>query len=88
MQFNYKDQKAKADSLRKIRDEGLRLKMPEYKLSRIEKEITNAVTIASDIDMIRKHLEAIKTLLKLVRPLIKELYTIDVRQLLNYDSGA
>jgi hypothetical protein len=59
-----KDQKAKADSLRKRRDEGLKVKMPEYKLSRIEKEITNAVTIASNVDMIRKHLEAIKTFAK------------------------
>ena len=59
-----KDQKAKADSLRKIRDDGLKVKMPEYKLSRIDKEITNAVTIASNIEMIRRHLEAIKTFAK------------------------
>jgi hypothetical protein len=59
-----KDQKAKTASLRKIRDDGLKVKMPEYKLSKIEKEITNAVTIASNIDMIRKHLEAIKTFAK------------------------
>jgi hypothetical protein len=60
-----KDQKAKADSLRKIRDNGLKAKMPEYKLSRLDKEITNAVTIASNIDQIRKHLEAIKTFAKI-----------------------
>ena len=59
-----KDQKAKADSLRKIRDEGLKAKLPEYKLSRIDKEITNMVTIGSNIGMIRKHLEAIKTFAK------------------------
>ena len=59
-----RDQKAKADSLRKIRDDGLKVKMPEYKLSRIDKEITNVVTIASNIDMIKKHLEAIKTFAK------------------------
>lgn len=59
-----KDQKAKADSLRKIRDEGLKAKMPEYKLSKIDKEITNVVTIESNIDMVRKHLENIKTFSK------------------------
>jgi hypothetical protein len=59
-----KVQKAKADSLRKIRDEGLKVKMPDYKVSRIDKEITNAVTVASNIEMIRKHLEAIKTFAK------------------------
>jgi hypothetical protein len=59
-----KAQQVKADSLRKMRDEGLKAKMPEYKLSRIDKEIINAVTIASNIDMVRKHLEAIKTFAK------------------------
>jgi septation ring formation regulator EzrA len=59
-----KDQRAKADNLRKIRDDGLAAKMPVYKLSRIDKEITNAVTIESNIDMVRKHLENIKTFAK------------------------
>ena len=59
-----KDQKVKADSLRKIRDKGLKVKMPDYKLSRIDKEITYAVTITSNIEMIRKHFEAIKTFAK------------------------
>ena len=59
-----KDQKAKADSLRKIRDTGLIAKMPEYKLLRINKEITNVVTIESNIDIVRKHLENIKTFAK------------------------
>ena len=59
-----KDQRAKADNLRKIRDDGLAAKMPVYKLSRIDKEITNVVTIESNIDMVRKHLEAIKTFAK------------------------
>jgi hypothetical protein len=59
-----KDQKAKADSLRKIRNERLKVKMPEYKLSRIDKEITNVVMIESNIDMVRKHLENIKTFAK------------------------
>jgi hypothetical protein len=59
-----KDQQAKADSLRKIRNEGIKVKLPEYKLSKIDMEITNIVTIESNIDMIRKHLEAIKTFAK------------------------
>jgi hypothetical protein len=59
-----KDQQAKADNLRKIRDEGIKAKLPEYKLSKIDMEITNIVTIESNIDMIRKHLEAIKTFAK------------------------
>jgi hypothetical protein len=57
-------QKARADSLRKIRDEGLKVKMPNYRLSGIDKEITKAVTIVSNIESIRKHLEAIKTFAK------------------------
>ena len=56
-----KDQRAKADNLRKIRDEGLKAKMPEYKLSRIDNEITDVVTIESNFDKVRKHLEAIKS---------------------------
>jgi hypothetical protein len=56
-----KDQRAKADSLRKIRDDALTVKIPEYKLLRIDREIINAVEIESNIDMVRKHLEAIKT---------------------------
>jgi hypothetical protein len=58
------DQRAKADSLKKIRDGGLVAKIPEYKLLRIEKKITDAAKIESDIDMVRKHLEAIKTFAK------------------------
>jgi len=53
--------RAKADSLLKIRDDGLAVKTPEYKLLRIEREITNAVEIETNIDMVKKHLEAIKT---------------------------
>jgi hypothetical protein len=59
-----KYQKAKADSLRKIRDNGLAVKTPDYKLLRIEREITNAVEIETNIDMVRKHVEAIKTFAK------------------------
>jgi hypothetical protein len=57
-------QKAMADSLRKKRDEGLKVKMADNKLAGIDREITNAVTIASNIESIRKHLEAIKTFAK------------------------
>jgi hypothetical protein len=57
-------QKTRADSLRKIRDEGLKVKMADSKLSRIDREITNAVTISSNIESIRKHLEAIKIFAK------------------------
>jgi hypothetical protein len=59
-----KYQRAKADSLRKIRDDGLAVKTPEYKLLRIEREITVAIEIETNIDMVRKHLEAIKTFAK------------------------
>jgi len=58
------DQSDRADSLRKIRDDYLAIKTPEYKLSRIEREITSTVTIVSNINEIIKHLEAIKTFAK------------------------
>jgi hypothetical protein len=58
------DQRAKADSLRKIRDDGLAAKIPEYKISRLDKEISNLVMIESDLDKVRKHLEAIKIFAK------------------------
>jgi hypothetical protein len=60
--INY--QKAKADSLRKKRDDSLAAKISGTRLSRIEKEITNAATIGSNTAMIKKHLEAIKTFAK------------------------
>jgi hypothetical protein len=60
-----KDQRAKSDSLRKIRDNAYSTKTPEYKLSRIEREITNTAKIESDVDAIRKHLEAIKLFAKI-----------------------
>lgn len=59
------DQKAKANSLRKIVDEGVKTKMPEYKVSRLDKEITDVLTIESKVDMIRKHLENIKLFAKI-----------------------
>jgi hypothetical protein len=56
-----KEQKAKADSLRKIRDGVLAVKTQKYKLLELDRKITNAVEINSNIDNVRKHLEAIKT---------------------------
>lgn len=56
-----KEQKAKADSLRKIRDGVLAVKTQKYKLSEIDRKITNAVEIESNIGNVIKHLEAIKT---------------------------
>ena len=55
-----KYQSAKADDLRKRRDEGIRIKMPEYKLSGIDMQITNVAAILSNIEGVRKHLENIK----------------------------
>jgi hypothetical protein len=56
-----KDQRAIADSLRKIRDDILAGKTTKYKLARLDKEITNAAQIEADMDKVRKHLNAIKT---------------------------
>jgi hypothetical protein len=56
-----KEQKAKAESLRKIRDGVSAVKTQKYKLSEIDRKITNAVEIESNTDNVRKHLEAIKT---------------------------
>ena len=67
------DQKAKADSLQRIRDEGLKAKMPGYKLLRIEKEITSVVTIESNVGEVRKHLENIKTFAKVGEAVNKRL---------------
>lgn len=79
------DQRAKADSLRKIRDNGLTVKMPEYKLVRIEREITNAVKIESNIDMVRKHLEAIKTFAKIGEKVNKRIIYFK-RKYINYST--
>ena len=59
------DQKAKADSLRKIVDEAVKAKIPEYKIARLDKEITDVLTIKSKVDMVRKHLENIKLFAKI-----------------------
>ena len=54
------EQKAKADSLRIIRDEIFKTKAQKYKLPEIDRKITNVVEIESNIENVRKHLEAIK----------------------------
>jgi hypothetical protein len=81
-----KDQRAKADSLRKIRDDGLAVKIPEYKLSRIEREITKAVEIETNIDMVRKHLEAIKTFAKVGERVNKRIIYFK-RKYINYSTA-
>jgi len=60
-----KDQSSKADNLRTTRDDGIKIKMPDYKLSGIDMQITNVVTIVSNIDRVRKHLENIKLFAKI-----------------------
>jgi hypothetical protein len=59
------DKSAKADSLRKMRDDGIKMKMPAYKLSRIDAQLTDMLTIISKIDGVRKHLENIKLFAKI-----------------------
>jgi hypothetical protein len=54
------EQKAISDSLRKLRDDILKVKTQKYKLPEINRKITNAVEIESNIENVRKHLEAIK----------------------------
>jgi hypothetical protein len=55
------EQKTKIDSLRKISKDISKVKSQKYKLPEIDRKITNAVEIESNIENIRKHLEAIKT---------------------------
>jgi hypothetical protein len=57
-------QKAKMDSLRRLRSEVSTNRMPGNKLLRIDREIIDISKIASDGDMIIKHLEAIKIFAK------------------------
>ena len=54
------EQKVKADSLRKIRDDIFKAKAQKYKSPEIDRKITNVVEIESNIENVRKHLEAIK----------------------------
>jgi len=54
------EKKAMTDSLRKIRDDIFKVKAQKYKLPEIDKKIAKAVEIESNIENVRKHLEAIK----------------------------
>ena len=54
------EQKAINDSLVKIRDDIYKIKTQKYKLPELDKKITKAVGIESNIENVRKHLEAIK----------------------------
>lgn len=56
-----RNQKAREDSLWQIRDKLLKTKLAGHKISVIDKKIADLVTITGNIDMIKKHLEAIKT---------------------------
>jgi hypothetical protein len=53
-------QTVRIDSLRKIRADILKVKSQKYKLPELDRKITNAIDIESNIENIRKHLEAIK----------------------------
>ncbi len=54
------EQKAKADSLRKIRDNVYKDKAQKYKLPEIDEKITNVAVIESNTGNVKKHLESIK----------------------------
>lgn len=78
-------QKEKADSLQRIRENGFKAKIPEYKLLRIEREITDVVKIESDIEAVRKHLEAIKTFAKVGEKVNKRIIYFK-RKYINYST--
>lgn len=54
------EQKAMSDSLHKIRDSIYKVKTQKYMLPELDKKITKAVEIESNIENVRKHLLAIK----------------------------
>lgn len=54
------EQKAMTDSLRKIRDDIYKANTQKYKLPELDKKIIKAAEIESNIEDVRKHLEAIK----------------------------
>jgi hypothetical protein len=54
------EQEAKTDSLRKIRNDISKVKTQKYKIPEIDRKITNAVEIETNIKNVRIHLEAIK----------------------------
>ena len=56
------EQKAMTDSLVKIRDGIYKINTQKYRLPELDKKITKAVEIESNIKNVRKHLETIKKL--------------------------
>jgi hypothetical protein len=63
--FIIQDKSAKADSLLRMRNNGIKMKMPAYKLSKIDVQLTDMLTIVSKIVGVRKHLENIKLFAKI-----------------------
>ena len=53
-------QKSLIDSLHKISDEFLRVKTQKYKVPEIDRKITKAVDLKSNMEIVTKHLKAIK----------------------------
>lgn len=58
--FIINEQKAMTDSLVKIRDDIYKDKTQKYKLPELDKKVTKAAEIKTNIEDVRKHLEAIK----------------------------
>ena len=58
------NQRARVDSLQRKREEGVKAKLPEYKLLRIDRETIEASDIESNTNMVIKHLESIKIFAK------------------------
>jgi hypothetical protein len=54
------EQESKTDSLRKIRNAISKVDTKKYTLPEIDRKITNAVEIETNIENVKKHLEAIK----------------------------
>jgi hypothetical protein len=59
--------------------------LPEYKLLRIDREIINAAKIEYDVDLVRKHLEAIKTFAK-VGEKVNSRFIYFKRKYINYST--
>jgi hypothetical protein len=78
-------QKAKADSLRRLRSEVSTNKMAGNKLLRIDREIIDISKIVSDGDMIIKHLEAINTFAKVGEKVNKRIIYYK-RKYINYST--
>ncbi|HEX7493196.1 MAG TPA: hypothetical protein VF346_03175 [Bacteroidales bacterium] len=80
-----KDQRARVESLHKKREDGLKAKMPEYKLLRIDRETIDASKIESNTGMVIKHLEAIKIFAKVGEKVNKRIIYFK-RKYINYST--